>query len=177
MSFEKNEISIKVIGFSGRKKDWITWEEKFLSKAKRRGYKDLLLGKVEIPMSTEVLIADSESDTDASDAEALEATKATKLKIKIRELNEQGYSDLILSMDTKENAGKIAFNLVRSSKNEDYEDGNIAVAFKSLKRKYSPKTAPTLAKYHKLFYSSKLKKKADPDVYITYLEDEVKDVG
>jgi hypothetical protein len=24
MSFEKNEISIKVIGFSGKKKDWIT---------------------------------------------------------------------------------------------------------------------------------------------------------
>ena len=159
--YEKNEISIKVIGFSGKKKDWITWEEKFLSKAKRRGYKDLLLGKVEIPKSTAVLTVVS----GASDEEA------TKLKIKIQELNEQGYSDLILSMDTKENAGKIAFNLVRSSKNEDYEDGNIAVAFKSLKRKYSPKTAPTLAKYHKLFYSSKLKKKADPDVFITHLED------
>ena len=42
--YEKNEISIKVIGFSGKKKDWITWEEKFLSKAKKRcGCKDLLL--------------------------------------------------------------------------------------------------------------------------------------
>ena len=63
------------------------------------------------------------------------------------------------------------FNLVRSSKSVDYEDRNIAVAFKSLKRKYSPKTAPTLAKFHKLFYSAKLKKNADPDVFITYLED------
>jgi hypothetical protein len=56
MSYEKNEISIKVIGFSGKKKDWITWEEKLLSKAKRRGYKDvLLLGKVEISESNTVL--------------------------------------------------------------------------------------------------------------------------
>ena len=104
-----------MIGFPGKKKDWINWEEKFLSKAKRRGYKDLLLGKVEIPKSTDVLIATTDSNTDASDADTLLATQATKLKIKIRELNEQGYSDLILSMDTKENAGKIAFNLVRSS--------------------------------------------------------------
>ena len=49
---ERNEISIKVIGFSGKKKDWVTWEEKFLSKAKRRGYKDLLLGRTEILKST-----------------------------------------------------------------------------------------------------------------------------
>jgi transposase InsO family protein len=169
MSYDKNEISIKVIGFSGKKKDWITWEEKFLSKAKRRGYKDLLLGRTEIPKSTAVLIA--VVDDDASDEANLIRTEEMALLVKIRELNEQGYSDLILSMDTKENAGKVAFNLVRSSKNEDYEDGNIATAFKSLQRKYSPKTAPTLAKYHKLFYSAKLKKKADPDVFITYLED------
>jgi hypothetical protein len=161
MSYETNEVSIKVIGFSGKKKDWITWEEKFLSKAKRRGYKDLLLGKVLIPESTTVLTVIA----GASDEDAIKA------KVKTRELNEQGYSDLILSMDTKSNAGKVAFNLVRGSKTPDYEDGNIAVAFKSLKRKYSPKTAPTLAKYHKLFYSAKLKKKADPDVFITYLED------
>ena len=169
MSFEKNKISIKVIGFSGKKKDWITWEEKFLSKAKRRGYKDLLLGRAVIPMSTANLTWDN--DSDASDGSNLQAKEAIKLKIKTRELNKQGYLGLILSMDTKDNAGKIAFNLVCSSKSDDYEDGNIAVAFKSLRRKYSPKTAPTLAKYHKLFYSLKLKKKADPDVFITYLED------
>ncbi len=68
-------------------------------------------------------------------------------------------------------AGKVTFNLVRGSKTQDYKDGNIVVAFKSLKHKYSPKMAPTLAKHHKLFYSTKLKKKADPDMFITYLED------
>ena len=115
----------------------------------------MLLGRVNIPKSTAVLSIGIEADL--TDEENLLAAEVIKNKRKTRELNEQGYSDLILSMDTKENAGKIAFNLVRSSKSEDYEDGNIVVAFKSLKRKYSPKTAWTLAKYHKLFYSSKLK--------------------
>jgi hypothetical protein len=128
-----------------------------------------LLGRVDIPKSSDVLTV--EFDFEVTEEENLFAAEAIKAKKKVQELNEQGYSDLILSMDTKENAGKIAFNLVRSSKSEDYEDGNIAVAIKSLNQKYSPKTAPTLGKYHKLFYSLKLKKKADPDVFIAYLED------
>ncbi len=88
MSFEKNEFSIKVIGFSGKKKDWITWEEKFLSKAKRRGYKDLLLGRVVIPMSTADLTWDN--DSNASDGSNLQAKEAIKLKNKTRELNHPG---------------------------------------------------------------------------------------
>ena len=50
---EKQETSIKVIPFSGKKKDWVTWNEKFMARAKRRGYKDLLLGKADIPKSTD----------------------------------------------------------------------------------------------------------------------------
>ena len=41
---EMAETSIKVILFSGAKKDWSAWEEKFLSRATRRGYRDILLG-------------------------------------------------------------------------------------------------------------------------------------
>jgi hypothetical protein len=40
-----------------------------------------------------------------------------------------------------------------------------------LRRKYAPKTAPSLSKLHKVFYGAKLKKKTDPDIFITYLED------
>jgi polysaccharide deacetylase 2 family uncharacterized protein YibQ len=40
-----------------------------------------------------------------------------------------------------------------------------------LKRKYAPNTAPSLSKLHKQFYGAKLKKKVDPDIFITYLED------
>jgi hypothetical protein len=48
------ETSIKVITFSRKKKDWISWEEKFLAKSKRQGYKEILLGKVEVLKSTDI---------------------------------------------------------------------------------------------------------------------------
>ena len=67
--------------------------------------------------------------------------------------------------------GKVAFSLVRASKSMEYPDGNIAVAWMRLKKKYAPTTAPTLAKYHKMFYGAKLRQGSDPDGFITYLED------
>ena len=57
------ETSIKVFSFPATKKDWGPWEEKFLAKAKRGGYKKLLTGKPEfIPKSTETLDLDNEDD-------------------------------------------------------------------------------------------------------------------
>jgi hypothetical protein len=45
---------IRVLSFSGSKDEWATWSEKFLAKTKRSGIKDVLLGKVLIPKSSEV---------------------------------------------------------------------------------------------------------------------------
>ena len=45
--------AIRVLKFSGRKEEWPNWSEKFLSKAKRSGIKDVLLGKLQIPKSSE----------------------------------------------------------------------------------------------------------------------------
>ena len=136
--------SLKLITFSGKKRDWDAWEEKFLAKAKRKGYKELLQGKLTIPVDSDVLDSDDDED---------------KEKIEIQEKNELAYGELILSMDTRESAGKVAFNIVRRSKSKDYPDGNAEVAWKGLKRKYAPTTAPSLAKLHKQFYGAKLKKK------------------
>ncbi len=77
-----------------------------------------------------------------------EETEEGKKKIKIMELNEIGYVDLILSVNTDTLAGQVAFDIVKKTRVPDYEDGNIQVAWKSLKRKYSPKTAPTLASFN-----------------------------
>jgi gag-polypeptide of LTR copia-type len=148
------ETSIKVIVFSGKSSDWIAWEEKFLARAKRRGYKELLLGKKEIPKEGEVFTKEDEVE-----------------KLKLKDLNELGYSDLMLSTDTTTSHGKVAFGLIRASKSKDYPDGNITIAWKRLKEKYAPSTAPTLAKYQKQFFGAKLRKGADPDQFITYLED------
>jgi hypothetical protein len=45
--------AIRVLHFSGRKEEWSTWSEKFLAKAKHSGIKDVLLGKLQIPKTSE----------------------------------------------------------------------------------------------------------------------------
>jgi hypothetical protein len=87
-------------------------------------------------------------------------------------LNDFAYSDLVLSMDdTNEAKGKVAFNILKCSKSKDFPDRYAAVAWRGLKRKYAPKRAPSLSKLHKQFYGTKLKKKVNPNIFITYLED------
>jgi len=49
MSEEKGASSIKVIPFSGKAVDWPVWSEKFLARARRKGYKKILIGKVVVP--------------------------------------------------------------------------------------------------------------------------------
>jgi hypothetical protein len=40
---------IRVIPFCGKIEEWPIWSERFLAKAKRCGFKDLLLGKLSVP--------------------------------------------------------------------------------------------------------------------------------
>jgi hypothetical protein len=128
-----------------------------LAKAKRKGYNEVVLGTVPIAGHFDLMADDDDA--------------AKEVKMNIRELNEFAYSDLILSMDTDKSGGKVAFNIVKRSKTREYPDGNAAIAWQGLKRKYAPNTAPSLSKLHKQFYGAKLKKKVDPDIFITYLKD------
>ena len=152
-STSKDDTNSKEYCFNGKKQEWEPWEEKFMARVKRRGYKHILLGKEMIPKSTETLDETKDSE-----------------KIQIRELNETAYGDLVTAMETTKPGGLVAFGVVKRSKSLDYEDGNAAVAWAGLRRKYAPKTAPTLSKITKLFYGARLKKKVDPDVFMTYLE-------
>jgi hypothetical protein len=87
------------------------------------------------------------------------------------ELNEIAYTELILSIDVKTSSGKIAFNLTKGCKSKDYSDGNVAIAWKRLKKKYEPICAPFLVKLEKQFRELSLKKGQDPEIWITELED------
>ena len=49
MSEDRGTTSIKVIPFSGKAVDWPVWSEKFLARARRKGYKNILLGKEVVP--------------------------------------------------------------------------------------------------------------------------------
>ena len=42
-----SDKAIRVIAFSGKKKDWRKWSRKFLAMAVKRGYKKILLGELE----------------------------------------------------------------------------------------------------------------------------------
>jgi hypothetical protein len=135
--------TLRVIPFYGKNEEWPTWSEKFLAKARRYGFKDVLLGKVRIPMTDE----DYEVDTE----------EGKKLRI-AADMNELAYAELILSIDDKTSNGKVAFNLVKGCKNKDYTDGNTSLAWERLKNKYEPQSAPSLVKMEKQFRQSALKK-------------------
>ena len=157
MSEAGDEKTIRVISFSGKKSEWPIWEEKFLARAARKKYKDVLLGKTEIPKSTDIAAA---------------STAEARKKKETRELNELAYQDLILSIDGTTKAGRVAFQIVKTSKGKDYEDGNAAVAWQRLKKKYAPTRAPSLLLLKKKFAQSALKDKdTDPDEWLTELED------
>jgi hypothetical protein len=123
--------TIRVIPFYGKNDELPTWSEKFLVKARRYGFKDVILGKVRIPMTDE----DYEVDTE----------EEKKLGI-AADMNELAYTEIILSIDDKTSKGKVAFNLVKGFNNKDYPDGNASMAWERLKNKYEPQSAPSLVK-------------------------------
>jgi hypothetical protein len=52
--------AIRVLSFCGKVEEWPIWSERFLAKAKRCGFKDLLLGKLSIPKVDEEIDETSE---------------------------------------------------------------------------------------------------------------------
>ena len=157
--------TIRVIPFCGKTDEWPIWSEKFLAKAKRYGFKDVLIGKLSIPK------ADEEFDEDS--------LSGKKMKNAI-EVNKLAYTELLLSIDVKTSFGKVAFNIVRGCKSKDYPDGNATTAWEKLKNKYEPTSASSMVTLDNQFKSSSLKKGEDPKVWITQLEDitvRLKEIG
>ena len=91
-SSSKDESNSKELSFNGKKQEWEPWEEKFMARAKRRGYKHILLGKVSIPGSEAILDESNDSD---------------KIKIQVEELNKIAYGDLVTAMDTTKPGGLV----------------------------------------------------------------------
>ncbi len=90
--------TIMVIPFCGKADEWPIWNEKFMAKTKRYGFKDVLTGKLSIPR------ADQEFDKDAD---------MGKKMLNAIELNEVAYTERLLSIDVKNSNGKNAFNIVK----------------------------------------------------------------
>ena len=151
------EKSLRIIEFSG--KDWEVWSEKFKARGKRKGYTKLLLGKAKVPTLSEYSLAEL-GDSDAD-----------KETVKLGDSNALGYEDLILSINGSTKAGKVAFNLVKNCKTDEFPEGNYKLAWDRLVNKYSPKTAPSYIELKKKFTNSILESSSDdPDEWITELE-------
>ena len=148
--------TVHVIKFNGKASNWDAWNEKFGAKATRRGYKNLLLGNEVVPTQSEYDQVVTDSDT------------AT---IKLGQLNEEAYKDLILSINTTMKQGRVAFSLVKNSKTTQYLEGNCKLTWDRLTTMDAPKTAPSLLKLKKKFASSILEDlDRNPDEFITELE-------
>jgi hypothetical protein len=52
--------TIRVIPLKGKSEELPTWSEKYLAKARRYGFKDVLLGKVKVPRTDEDYDMESE---------------------------------------------------------------------------------------------------------------------
>jgi len=148
---EENERTIRVLVFNGTDEVWTMWSKKFLAAGKRRGYKDILTGKVVPP-------DDSESLDSANTEEAK--------KIVLREANEKAYNDLLLAC-----SDDVSFSIVGASISEKHPDGDAAKAWKSLTAKFEPDTGTTKVELKREFAESKMGDKSDdPDAWITELE-------
>ena len=95
------EKSIGIIEFSGKQSDWDGWSEKFLAHSKCKGYKKLLLGTEKVPTQEQIDLAESSSSS------------TDKKIIKLGELNELAYKDIVLSINHTSSSGKVAFSLLR----------------------------------------------------------------
>ena len=134
------EKSIRIIQFFGKKIDWDSWSEEFLSHGKQKVYKKLLVstgttpGVDKIPMQKEYESA-LKGDGDLN-----------RKIVKLGELNELAYEDLILLINTSSSVGKVAFGLVKNAKSQDFLEENCKVAWDRLVSKYALHLASSLLK-------------------------------
>ena len=143
--------AIRIIQFDDQKSSFRRWSKKFLVVAKRRGYKNVLLGAVTVPRSMDVLD---------------ESVPGDKSLLMAREANDLAYNDLILACD-----GDVAFGIVETSVSSSLPDGDAELAWKSLHTKFMPQTSANKVQLMAKFANSSLKSwKKDPDTWINNLE-------
>ena len=106
---------------------------RFFSTKQEKRYKKLLTGKDELPTADEY---EKAVDNGRERGGGI---------IRINNLNEEAFEDIILSIDHTTKQGKVTFSLVKNCKTAKYPEGNCKLAWDRLVGKYSPTTAPSLA--------------------------------
>ena len=143
------ERSIRVVPFSGKQKDYRMWSRKFLATSTMKGYRDVLLGKTEVPK----LVTDL-------------TTTEGKLGSLAITANERGYSDLLLSL-----SDEVCFGIIDDARTEELPDGCLRTGWLKLEKKFMPRTNATIIKLKKEFAEMSLvNPRDDPDEWVSRLE-------
>ena len=91
--------------------------------------------------------------------------------VKLHNLNELVYENLILSINANSSVEKVAFKLVKNAKSEDFPKGKCKIAWGRLVSKYAPHTASSLLKLKSELHDSKFESmEKDPNEWIPHSE-------
>ena len=112
MSKDYRESSIKTIPFDGKKDNFPIWIKKFKAKALQKACLDILTNVENIPKKKEYEDAKNKTGSDCTaDIEEIVVRYQRAMA---------AYSDLILSMDTAKESGRVAFEIVKQAKTADW---------------------------------------------------------
>ena len=132
----------KLIIFSGKKVEYPGWREKFIAKSNLEGFGKLYLEPDTYPIRNASFM-NSPEYLELEDDEREEVDD-------IQDLNTKGYSELIMSISEKTQGGRIAFKLVKSTRNTEYPKGNYKLAMEALDNKFMPSNAPEYLKQSRI---------------------------
>jgi hypothetical protein len=118
--------TIRVISFGGKAKDYRIWARKIMSLASIKGYKRVMTGKEKPPGHL--------VDIDESKPEGKE-------QLRLRNANERGYSELLLSV-----SDEVTFGIIDGAWSTDLPEGCLVTAWNKIERKFLPKTNATMVK-------------------------------
>ncbi len=105
--------------------------------------------------------------------ELVEASSSDSDKkiLKLGELDELVYNDILLSIIHTTSSGKVAFSLIKNRKSDEFPKGYCKFSWDGLVKKYKPHISPKLLKLTKEFTNKCLEYvNQDPDEWITELE-------
>jgi hypothetical protein len=122
---DDDKKSTRVTLFDGKERSFPFWEEKYVARAYKKDFHQILDGTLVIPKFGTDYTTESPPD---------DPMKA------IIEKNLGAYCDLVNAIDTQEQRGRTAFTLVTKTKSPIYPKGNAYEGFGNLQDKYRPRS-------------------------------------
>ena len=143
--------AVQVLPFSGKREDWRMWSRKFLTRAKIKGYKAILM-RTETPPRANTMLDPMDNSPAA--------------QIKLRDINKLTYSELLLACQEE-----VCFGAINKAMTTEKPEGLASLAWANLTARYKPRTSATKIELKQEFIKSKLESvDINPDKWITNLE-------